>query len=106
MAGDIADFLLSLAAPHLHGVLVVVNGNKFITENPGKSRVRLPLYIEVKQTVLAYNLSRSKQKMNLVRSLERSKTKRIACSLKVHKNENFFGFDFEFCTISLFVMHK
>jgi hypothetical protein len=21
--------------------------------------------------------------------------------LKVHKNENFFGFDFEFCTISL-----
>jgi hypothetical protein len=28
--GDIADFLLSLAAPHLHGVLVVVNGNKFI----------------------------------------------------------------------------
>ena len=28
-----------------------------------------------------------------------------AC-LKVHKNENFFGFDFEFCTISLLVMHK
>ncbi len=26
--------------------------------------------------------------------------------LKVHKNENFFGFDFEFCTISLFVMSK
>ncbi len=26
--------------------------------------------------------------------------------LKVHKNENFFGFDFEFCTISLLVMHK
>jgi len=44
MAGDIADFPLSLAAPHLHGVLVVVNGKKFslvslspaaITENPG-----------------------------------------------------------------------
>ncbi len=33
---------------------------------------------------------------------------RIACdlSLKVHKNENFFGFDFEFCTISLLVMSK
>ncbi len=26
--------------------------------------------------------------------------------LKVHKNENFFGFDFEFCTISVLVMHK
>ncbi len=28
------------------------------------------------------------------------------CYLKVHKNENFFGFDFEFCTISMLVMHK
>ncbi len=26
--------------------------------------------------------------------------------LKVHKNENFFGFDFEFCTISLLFMSK
>ncbi len=26
--------------------------------------------------------------------------------LKVHKNENFFGFDFEFCSISLLVMSK
>ncbi len=26
--------------------------------------------------------------------------------LKVHKIENFFGFDFEFCTISLLVMSK
>jgi hypothetical protein len=26
--------------------------------------------------------------------------------LKVHKNENFFGFDFEFCTISLLVRSK
>jgi hypothetical protein len=26
--------------------------------------------------------------------------------LKVHKNENFFGFDFEFCNISVLVMHK
>ncbi len=26
--------------------------------------------------------------------------------LKVHKNENFFGFDLEFCTISMLVMHK
>jgi hypothetical protein len=26
--------------------------------------------------------------------------------LKVHKNENFFGFDFEFCTISLLFMLK
>jgi hypothetical protein len=26
--------------------------------------------------------------------------------LKVHKNENFFGFNFEFCTISMLVMHK
>jgi hypothetical protein len=28
------------------------------------------------------------------------------CVLKVHKNENFYGFDFEFCPISLLVMHK
>jgi hypothetical protein len=27
-------------------------------------------------------------------------------ALKVHKNEIFFGFDFEFCTISMLVMHK
>ncbi len=27
-------------------------------------------------------------------------------SLKVHKNENSFGFDFEFCTISILVMYK
>ncbi len=27
-------------------------------------------------------------------------------ALKVHKNENFFGFDFEFCTISVIVMSK
>ncbi len=27
-------------------------------------------------------------------------------TLKVHKNENFFGFDFEFCIFSLLVMHK
>ncbi len=26
--------------------------------------------------------------------------------LKVHKNENFFGFAFEFCTISMLAMHK
>jgi hypothetical protein len=26
--------------------------------------------------------------------------------LKVHKNEKFFGFDFEFCTISVLGMHK
>jgi hypothetical protein len=27
-------------------------------------------------------------------------------ALKVHKNDNFFGFDFEFCTVSLLVMLK
>ncbi len=27
-------------------------------------------------------------------------------SLKVHKNKNFFGFDFEFYTVSLLVMFK
>ncbi len=27
-------------------------------------------------------------------------------TLKVHKNENFFGFDFEFCPISLLFMSK
>jgi hypothetical protein len=31
----------------------------------------------------------------------------LSClDLKVHKNENFFGFDFEFFTVSLPVMHK
>ncbi len=30
----------------------------------------------------------------------------VSPSLKVHKNKNFFGFDFEFCPISLLVMHK
>ncbi len=30
----------------------------------------------------------------------------IETALKVHKNENFFGFDFEFCTISVLVMHE
>jgi hypothetical protein len=34
------------------------------------------------------------------------KIKRYIVNLKVHKNENFFGFDFEFCPISLLVMHK
>jgi hypothetical protein len=29
-ARDIANFLLSLAAPHLHAVLVLVTGSKFI----------------------------------------------------------------------------
>ncbi len=29
-----------------------------------------------------------------------------AATLKVHKNENFFGFDVEFCTISLLVTLK
>jgi hypothetical protein len=36
----------------------------------------------------------------------RSGTVTIKVYLKVHKNENFFGFDFEFCTISVLVMHK
>ncbi len=31
---------------------------------------------------------------------------KIFIPLKAHKNENFFGFDFEFCTISMIVMHK
>ena len=38
----------------------------------------------------------------------RTTFKVLSCfnSLKVHKNENFFGFDFEFCTFSLLVMSK
>ncbi len=35
-----------------------------------------------------------------------SRLMRVYVGLKVHKNENFFGFDFEFCTISLLVMLK
>ncbi len=27
-------------------------------------------------------------------------------SLKIHKNDNIFGFDFKFCTVSLLVMLK
>ncbi len=30
----------------------------------------------------------------------------VPALLKVHKIENFFGFDFEFCTVSLLVMLK
>ncbi len=37
---------------------------------------------------------------------QRGQKKRKNLYLKVHKNENFFGFDFEFCTISLLVMSK
>jgi hypothetical protein len=37
--------------------------------------------------------------------LKHTKTIKYA-ALKVHKNENFFGFEFEFCPISLLVMHK
>jgi hypothetical protein len=34
------------------------------------------------------------------------KKKGLSCYLKVHKIENFFGFDFEICTISLLVLSK
>ncbi len=30
----------------------------------------------------------------------------VVKDLKVLKNENFFGFDFEFCTISMLVINK
>jgi hypothetical protein len=30
----------------------------------------------------------------------------VVSVIKVHRNENFFGFDFEFCTVSLLVMLK
>ncbi len=30
----------------------------------------------------------------------------VVCDLKVHKRENFLGFDFEICTFSLLVMPK
>ncbi len=33
-------------------------------------------------------------------------TKTLKMFLKVHKNENCVGFDLEFCTISLLVIHK
>jgi hypothetical protein len=31
---------------------------------------------------------------------------KVDSTLKVHKIDNFFGFDFEFCTVSLLVMVK
>jgi hypothetical protein len=31
---------------------------------------------------------------------------RLTIPLKIHKNENVFGFDFDFCTNSLLVMRK
>jgi hypothetical protein len=37
----------------------------------------------------------------LLRVTHREKT-----DFMVHKNANFFGFDFEFCTISMLVTHK
>ncbi len=41
-------------------------------------------------------------------AIERIKCKyrNLRDDLKVHKNENFFGPDFEFCTISLLVLLK
>jgi hypothetical protein len=36
----------------------------------------------------------------------KKKTDEAWAALKVHKNDNFFGFDFEFCTISMLVMHN
>ncbi len=42
----------------------------------------------------------------IISTLAYSTMIRIRINLKVHKNENFFGFDFEFCPISLLVMHK
>jgi hypothetical protein len=30
----------------------------------------------------------------------------VFCLLKVHKNDNFFGSDFEICTVALLVMMK
>jgi hypothetical protein len=51
--------------------------------------------------VLSYGLSTFERI-----ALGRFITVTFAARLKVHKNENFFGFDFEFCPISLLVMHK
>ncbi len=39
-------------------------------------------------------------------AVEASFDKKGVSLLKVHKNENFFAFDFEFCTISMLIMHK
>jgi hypothetical protein len=35
-----------------------------------------------------------------------AKTCGVTSSLQVHKNENFFGFDFKFCIVLLLVMLK
>jgi hypothetical protein len=38
--------------------------------------------------------------------VETNSRNRFLVSLKVHKNENFFGFDFEFCTISMLCINN
>ncbi len=47
----------------------------------------------------------SEQSLKIVSIKEQEETLHFF-TLNVHKNENFFGFDFEFCTISLLVMSK
>ncbi len=49
---------------------------------------------------------KQKQREYRLRNSRTTKTKWNKGTLKVHKNENFFGLDFEFCTVSLLVMLK
>ncbi len=43
-------------------------------------------------------------KKNFLTRLKKNRNSTLIVFLKVHKNENFFGFGFEFCIISLLVM--
>jgi hypothetical protein len=68
-----------------------------------ESRFRFLVY---RQESEASYVSRVSKHSTLLRCYLSSKSFLLLNYLKVHKNENFFSFDFEFCTISLLVMHK
>ncbi len=68
--------------------------------------------LEITESEDELNLDSSKWQKPEILGLTSAKAGRdsayaqLRMGLKVHKNENFFGFDFEFCPISLLAMHK
>ncbi len=62
-------------------------------------------YVSDKIRVLQHNISQQNSRHKVFLSNNQNKRTMIV-ALKVHKIENFFGSDFEFCTISLLVMFK
>ncbi len=83
------------------------------TRRRTRTRTRTRTRIRISQRGV-YNfkqLKMSPRSTNLPKYLFSSKISRPVFTqrllkVKGHKNENFFGFDFEFCTVSLLVMLK